>query len=193
MESRAERLVGLRMGDLNRTVLLVEDDDDTRGLLAEVLGEAGYAIVQAHDGHEALVEALDARPAVVVLDLIMPGASGWEFLQWRQKHPGLRAVPVMVLSGLPPRDQNLGHFSGVESMTGWGHGGLLHCHHEVHPARHGGLRPIDGQARPWLVRPNTGGVCREEPVCSSCIRPRHRHKACAEGAEEETERMGTGG
>lgn len=59
-------------------VLVVDDDDDLRSLLVEVLTDAGYAVSQARGGHEAIDEALRVEPHVMLLDLRLPGRSGVE-------------------------------------------------------------------------------------------------------------------
>ena len=59
-------------------VLVVDDDDDLRGLLVEVLTEAGYAVTAARGGHEAIDEAVRVEPHVMLLDLRLPGRSGVE-------------------------------------------------------------------------------------------------------------------
>jgi CheY-like chemotaxis protein len=79
-------------------VLLVEDDHDLRTALAEVLDDEGYDVWQAENGREAL-EALRARPAsVVLLDLMMPVMSGWEFLAALRRDPGFHRVRVVVVT-----------------------------------------------------------------------------------------------
>lgn len=76
-------------------VLLVEDEADLRGTLAESLGEQGYAIDTAADGEEGLYRALEADYDAVVLDLMLPGIDGWTVLQrLRQK----KTTPVLLLT-----------------------------------------------------------------------------------------------
>jgi CheY-like chemotaxis protein len=80
-------------------VLVVDDDCDQRSAFAELLRIAGYEVVVACDGQDAL-ELLDAglRPAVIVLDLAMPRMSGWAFLE-RLRERGRSRIPVLVTSG----------------------------------------------------------------------------------------------
>jgi response regulator receiver domain-containing protein len=82
------------------TILLVEDDPDARSAVAELLRLDGYEVREAGEGQEALdvLRTTGRRPCVVLLDLKMPGTSGWCFraLQLRDRriagHPGGRAV-----------------------------------------------------------------------------------------------------
>jgi len=83
-------------------ILVVEDDDDVRELLADVVGRAGYEVATARHGGEALEWLRDRKPAAIVLDLMMPVVDGWTVLSKVD-----RAIPVVVLSAvrdavLPP-------------------------------------------------------------------------------------------
>ena len=78
-------------------VLVVEDDAATRALLREVLEAAGYAVREAADGAAGLRAARAARPALVLLDLYLPGTDGWAFAAAYRRAPGPRA-PIVVLT-----------------------------------------------------------------------------------------------
>lgn len=105
------------MNSLRQTVLLVvEGDKDIREALAELLTQEGYSVVQTGGVRKAWQEALAALPDLVLLDLMMPGAAGWDLLDWRQSHPDLQAVPVLVISAVPPERQRLAPFPGVSTL-----------------------------------------------------------------------------
>lgn len=76
-------------------VLVVDDDDDLRSLLVEVLTEAGYAVSQARGGHEAIDEAMRVEPHVMLLDLRLPGRSGVEVYE-EVLERGLHAPAVLM-------------------------------------------------------------------------------------------------
>ena len=80
-------------------VLVVDDDEDTRSGIAELLRLDGYIVAEAGDGQEAL-ECLheQKRPCVVLLDLQMPRTSGWEFRALQERDREIADVPVVVLS-----------------------------------------------------------------------------------------------
>ena len=83
----------------SRRVLLVEDDDDLRTTLAEMLGEAGFDVVQAANGQIALEQLkTQEAPQAIILDLMMPGMNGWEFRLDQRRDPALGATPVVVIS-----------------------------------------------------------------------------------------------
>jgi CheY-like chemotaxis protein len=86
-----------------RTVLLVEDDLDTREALDGLLSDAGYDVIPATSGKQA-IEYLLADPGhppdVVVLDLMLPLVSGWQVLELIRGDPRLTSVPVVVTTGV---------------------------------------------------------------------------------------------
>jgi CheY-like chemotaxis protein len=83
------------------SVLVVEDDSDVRTTLGEFLKEEGYDVETASNGKEALDHLERRHPGLVLLDLMMPVMSGWEFLERRNKDASLQNVPVLVLSAVP--------------------------------------------------------------------------------------------
>jgi len=78
--------------------MVVEDDRELSATLAEVLGEYEYDVACEHDGAAALDRLRRETPAVIVLDLRMPGMNGLEFLEMRATDGALSRVPVVVLS-----------------------------------------------------------------------------------------------
>lgn len=81
-----------------KCILVVEDDDAIRELIAEILNSQGYQVERAADGLQALVKVRAARPDVVVLDLMMPVMDGWTFLQQFRQIPDYIGTPVVVTS-----------------------------------------------------------------------------------------------
>jgi DNA-binding response OmpR family regulator len=81
-----------------QAVLVVDDDEDLRHALAERLSEEGLVIITASNGRDALAALTAERPAVVVLDLMLPGVDGWELLRTMEREPALARVPVLVMT-----------------------------------------------------------------------------------------------
>ncbi len=81
-------------------VLVVEDDANTREAMRSLLELNGYAVVTAADGSEAL-QRLRAglKPCLILLDLMMPGMDGFEFVNEKRQDPRLAAMPVVIYSG----------------------------------------------------------------------------------------------
>ena len=83
-------------------VLLVEDDDDLRLTLAELLVEEGYDLTHARDGREALACIEQERPDVVVLDYMMPTMNGAEFRREQRRRPEMATIPVILMTAAGP-------------------------------------------------------------------------------------------
>ncbi|RMD69511.1 MAG: response regulator [Gammaproteobacteria bacterium] len=82
-----------------KTLLLVEDNEDNRDMLARRLRRKGYRVETAVNGKEALDMLQDIRPDLVLMDLSMPVMDGWEATRRIKQDPGLRDIPVVVLTG----------------------------------------------------------------------------------------------
>ncbi|MGH9009336.1 MAG: response regulator [Acidimicrobiia bacterium] len=96
-----ERLVGLlrtHCGDRSAPVLVVEDDADTREMLQRMLEREGFSVTQAADGRAGLERVAEARPSLILLDLLMPQMNGFEFLAELQTRPEWRSIPVVVVT-----------------------------------------------------------------------------------------------
>ncbi len=91
-------------------MLVVDDERDIREAVAEVLKDEGFEVIDACDGAEALSQLRAHHPAVVLLDLMMPGMNGWEFCAARKREPDLDAIPVIVISAL-------GKVSGIDAAA----------------------------------------------------------------------------
>jgi CheY-like chemotaxis protein len=83
-----------------QTILLVDDDKDVLESLKALLVAHGYAIAEANDGQQALDYLRNnPRPCLILLDLMMPGMNGWEFLTHKTQDDKFAAVPVVITSG----------------------------------------------------------------------------------------------
>jgi CheY-like chemotaxis protein len=87
-------------------VLVVDDDLTTRLILTSVLTKAGYTVDTAASGMEALawLYATPAQPCVIMLDILMPGMTGWELLARLRADAALAAIPVVVITGAVERE-----------------------------------------------------------------------------------------
>lgn len=84
------------------SILIVEDDDDIRDTVADLLELEGHQVTSAANGREALayLHGTSSLPDLILLDLMMPVMSGWEF-RCKQRHdPRLASIPVVVLTGV---------------------------------------------------------------------------------------------
>lgn len=81
-----------------KTVLVIEDDRHTNQLICDNLQMEGYHVVSTRSGEEGLKQALDAKPHVILLDLLLPGIDGWEVINRLQKNPSTKSIPIVVVS-----------------------------------------------------------------------------------------------
>jgi len=88
-----------RVADVARKQVLVIDDDlPLRGMLAAALRQAGFQVLLAGDGAEGHRALTIHRPSVILLDLMMPGVNGWDFLQRLKETGHLGTIPIIVVS-----------------------------------------------------------------------------------------------
>ena len=89
-----------------KSILVAEDNDDTREMMVRHLRRGGYVVQEARNGSEAL-RMLGEMPApvLVLLDLMMPVMDGWEFLN-RKKVRGLEQHQIITISAVNPHDDN---------------------------------------------------------------------------------------
>ena len=89
------------------TILLVEDEDQLRRVMKDLLEREGYAIVEAADGVEALEQVDRHNPDVILLDLNLPGMDGYGVLQHLRSRPGTVNVPIIVLTAKGDEDNEV--------------------------------------------------------------------------------------
>ena len=93
-------------------VLVVDDNEDTRAMYAALLSTAGFDVRTAKNGEEAIAAA-DDGPAVIVMDLAMPGLNGWEATRRLKTGTRTRDIPVIVLTA-----HDLDHYRDVAVAAG---------------------------------------------------------------------------
>jgi DNA-binding response OmpR family regulator len=94
----------------NRTVLCIENEPETITLIKLILECNEFNVIGALNGRDGLELARQARPDLVLLDLMMPGMDGWEVNLRMKADAELRHIPVVVLTGVDPtngRDPDL--------------------------------------------------------------------------------------
>jgi DNA-binding response OmpR family regulator len=87
------------------TILVVDDEPALRRLLRTALERAGYGVLEAADGPQALLLARTEEPGLILLDVALPGLSGLEVCRRLRAEPATKRTPVLLISGvLPPND-----------------------------------------------------------------------------------------
>ena len=95
-----------------RKILAVDDESNIVRLVQVNLERAGYTVVTANDGKEALQKVQDENPDLVVLDVMMPYMDGFEVLQTLRRNPATRDIPVIMLTA---KAQDADVFKGWQS------------------------------------------------------------------------------
>ena len=100
-------------------VLIVDDLPDNLSLLHDALDEAGYTVLVATDGPSALQRARQARPAIVLLDALMPGMDGFEVARRLKADPATAAIPIVFMTALTETEHVVAAFGagGVDYVT----------------------------------------------------------------------------
>lgn len=81
-----------------RTVLVADDNGDTRRVVRWMLEQKGYAVIEAADGRQAVAAAVSQRPDLILMDLIMPILDGFDAIRQVREHEELRGVPVIAMT-----------------------------------------------------------------------------------------------
>ena len=87
-----------RGGEARCTVLVADDDPDIRALVTETLVRAGYQVLEAKDGEQAVKLAVEHYPDVAVLDLMMPQVDGYELTRRMRKHRVLGRMAIILVT-----------------------------------------------------------------------------------------------
>lgn len=95
-------------------MLVVDDDAGMRALVSEVLSDAGFAVLAAQDGEEALALVEVQRPAILLLDIQMPGVDGVALA--RELRMRLRQIPVVVMTGMPQAEREADRCNAVACL-----------------------------------------------------------------------------
>jgi len=86
------------------TVLVVEDDEDQREIICDMLEMEGYHVVLAQDGEEAVELAQALSPSAIALDVMLPRSDGWEVLSRLKTDASTRDIPVLIISVVDQQD-----------------------------------------------------------------------------------------
>jgi len=101
------------------TILIVDDTPANLGVLVETLGGAGYRLMVAEDGEEALAQTVQTQPDLILLDVMMPGIDGFETCRRLKARPKTRDIPVLFMTALHETADKVKAFAagGVDYIT----------------------------------------------------------------------------
>ena len=83
---------------MKKRILVVEDQRDNRQILHDLLTNAGFDIVEAENGEEAIASAQASRPDLILMDIQLPILDGYEATRRLKAHPDLKSVPIIVVT-----------------------------------------------------------------------------------------------
>lgn len=87
-----------------RHVMIIEDDEELNEILQYNLVRAGYQVTQQWNGREAMEAIRQQAPDLVLLDVMLPGADGWEVCQFLTETPGLQQIPIVIFTAKSARE-----------------------------------------------------------------------------------------
>ena len=104
---------------MSETILIVDDTPANLGVLVETLGAAGYQLMVAEDGEEALAQTAQTQPDLILLDVMMPGIDGFETCRRLKARAETREVPVLFMTALSETTDKVKAFAagGVDYIT----------------------------------------------------------------------------
>ena len=83
---------------MSKRVLVVDDHEDNRRILRDLLTSAGYEVLEAVTGEQAVAEAEARVPDLILMDIQLPGIDGYEATRRIKANPALRAIPLVVVT-----------------------------------------------------------------------------------------------
>ena len=86
-------------------ILLVEDEANIRKLVSINLSARGYEVIEANDAETGYEILLSDHAEALILDIMLPGMSGWDLLEMMADEPSIKSIPVVVLTGSIVHDQ----------------------------------------------------------------------------------------
>ena len=81
-----------------KKILVVEDTEDNRQILRDLLGMAGYEMIEAHDGAEGVSQATEHKPDLILMDIQMPVMDGYEATRQIKANPELKGIPILAVT-----------------------------------------------------------------------------------------------
>lgn len=83
---------------MSATILVVEDHEDNRRIMRDLLTAHGFRVVEAVTGPDGVREAEDRRPALILMDIQLPGIDGYEATRRIKAQPHLRSIPIVIIT-----------------------------------------------------------------------------------------------
>ena len=103
---------------MTKRILVVEDQEDLRGILRDLLTGSGFEVAEAADGQTGVAKAKSERPDLILMDIQLPGIDGYEAARQIKADPDLRATPIIAVSSLAMKgDEQKARASGCDDYV----------------------------------------------------------------------------
>jgi two-component system cell cycle response regulator DivK len=103
---------------MSKRILVVEDQEDLRGVLRTLLTGSGYEMIEAADGQAGVEKAKAERPDLILMDIQMPVLNGYDATQQIKADPNLKATPIIAVSSFAMKgDEEKARASGCDSYV----------------------------------------------------------------------------
>ena len=103
---------------MTKRILVVEDQEDLRGVLRDLLTGSGFEVTEAADGQTGVAKAKSERPDLILMDIQLPGIDGYEASRQIKADPDLQATPIIAVSSLAMKgDEQKARASGCDDYV----------------------------------------------------------------------------
>ena len=103
---------------MTKRILVVEDQEDNRQILRDLLSNAGYEMIEAEDGQQALTQAAKHKPDLILMDIQLPLLDGYEATRRIKADPALNAIPIIVVTSYAlSGDEEKAHAAGCDAYV----------------------------------------------------------------------------
>jgi two-component system cell cycle response regulator DivK len=100
---------------MTKCILVVEDQEDLRGVLRDLLTGSGYTVVEAADGKAGVAKAKSERPDLILMDIQLPVLNGYDATREIKTDPNLKAIPIIAVSSFAMKgDEEKARASGCD-------------------------------------------------------------------------------
>jgi two-component system cell cycle response regulator DivK len=90
---------------MSKRILVVEDQEDDRQIIRDMLAGNGYAITEAEDGEQALAAVAKERPDLILMEIQLPSMDGYEAMRRIRTDPALLSIPIIAVTSFAPRGE----------------------------------------------------------------------------------------
>jgi two-component system cell cycle response regulator DivK len=103
---------------MSKRILVVEDQEDLRGILRDMLTGSGFEVTEAADGQAGVAKAKAERPDLILMDIQLPGIDGYEAARQIKADPDLKATPIIAVSSFAMKgDEQKARASGCDEYV----------------------------------------------------------------------------